>query len=105
MNPDNTAQLRENIITQCQYIARTGYTDPFYVDQIVQSVADYISQLELPEKRATDIEQGVSRYHANGKDMWGNHYADITNSKIVGYNQALTDTTALLAKAVRELRK
>lgn len=50
--------------------------------------AIYKDLMELiGENKPLDVEQGVSRYDPNGKDMWGNHYADLVNGSIEAKNR------------------
>jgi len=47
--------------------------------------------------RPYDVENGVSRYK-EGKDMWGEGYAQTINDEVDGYNQAIGDLISEIGK-------
>ena len=83
---DNTAQLRQKLKT---YNWSSDKDYQLACIAFSKLFADYISQLKLP--KLLTHEQALD-------SNWLTEEAD-------AYNQALTDTTAILAKAVAELRK
>ena len=91
---DNTAQLRlklDQLYNESIQMSRlrTGSPITHMIDGTLEAIADHISQLELPKKKtnkANDFE--ILKPMTPSED---------------GFNQALTDTTAILAKAVEEL--
>ena len=71
------------------------------LDATLKAILATVSK-HLPEKQLHDIENGTKRYSDAGKDMWGNHYADLFNSKIDGRNTAITEMEKLLTPADKE---
>lgn len=89
---DTTAQLRQKLEKTIKAITLAGERNGYYeqyqnasMEVILNHIADYISQLELPEKwQIENPEKEPFR---------------------VGFNQAITDTATTLQKAAEQLRR
>lgn len=65
MNPDTTAQLRLEVLDEVAFLLGVGHRDIHptsaatqTIDAIMKALADYISQLELPEKMPLEKPSG-----------------------------------------------